>query len=390
MTDSSTAGTAAAFTSLPLQPAMQDNLQQLGYVQMTPIQAASLPLTLQGKDLIAQASTGSGKTAAFGLPLLDKLNPRWFGIQALVLCPTRELADQVATEIRRLARAQDNIKVVTVYGGVPSRNQIATLENGAHIVVGTPGRVRDHLGRGTINLNHVQTLVLDEADRMTDLGFYEEIAGIVSACPARRQTLLFSATYPEDIRRATASFLVNPLEVTVEAQHDNDKIEQRFYEIGFDERNGAVGKLLKHVLGLCGLGLFLACFGAITICRTRSVGRLLLGRLDAHSIRFVDLLRHPYACRHQRHADHSNHQHARCHTAQDSAGAPASVNAKRHREEYERERDQDAQANRPQNGQQVFLEVEHGKHDAQVTRKLRELLGNRRSRIARQRSDTRR
>jgi len=106
--------------------------------------------------------------------------------------------------------------------------------------------MRDHLGRGTINLNHVQTLVLDEADRMTDMGFYEEIAGIVSACPARRQTLLFSATYPEDIRRATASFLVNPLEVTVEAQHDNDKIEQRFYEIGFDERNGAVGKLLKH------------------------------------------------------------------------------------------------------------------------------------------------
>ncbi|NYS35645.1 DEAD/DEAH box helicase, partial [Streptococcus danieliae] len=135
---------------------------------------------------------------------------------------------------------------LTLTGGAPMRPQIASLEHGAHIVVGTPGRMRDHLGRGTINLNHVQTLVLDEADRMTDMGFYEEIAGIVSACPARRQTLLFSATYPEDIRRATASFLVNPLEVTVEAQHDNDKIEQRFYEIGFDERNGAVGKLLKH------------------------------------------------------------------------------------------------------------------------------------------------
>lgn len=110
---------------------MLANLQQLGYAQMTPIQAASLPFSLQGRDLIAQASTGSGKTAAFGLAMVDRLNPRWFAVQGLVLCPTRELADQVATEIRRLARAQDNIKVVTVYGGVPSRGAIASLENGA-------------------------------------------------------------------------------------------------------------------------------------------------------------------------------------------------------------------------------------------------------------------
>ena len=246
MTDSSTAGTAAAFTSLPLQPAMQDNLQQLGYVQMTPIQAASLPLTLQGKDLIAQASTGSGKTAAFGLPLLDKLNPRWFGIQALVLCPTRELADQVATEIRRLARAQDNIKVVTVYGGVPSRNQIATLENGAHIVVGTPGRVLDLMQRGALDIGQLQTLVLDEADRMLDMGFLADIENVVRQCPPERQTLLFSATYPDGIAKLAARFMRQPEMVKVAAQHSAGKIEQRWYEVEAEQKAATVAKLLLH------------------------------------------------------------------------------------------------------------------------------------------------
>jgi ATP-independent RNA helicase DbpA len=174
------------------------------------------------------------------------LNPAYFAIQALVVCPTRELADQVANELRRLARFADNIKVLTLCGGAPMRPQIASLEHGAHIVVGTPGRLRDHIGRGTINLATVQTLVLDEADRMVDMGFYEEIAGIVSACPARRQTLLFSATYPDDIRKASAEFLKDPVEVKVESQHDDAQIEQRFYEVGYDERNAAVARLLHH------------------------------------------------------------------------------------------------------------------------------------------------
>jgi ATP-independent RNA helicase DbpA len=238
--------TTDSFSSLPLTPAFLANLELLGYHKMTTIQEQSLPAVLEGRDLIAQAKTGSGKTAAFGIGILHKLNPAWFATQALVLCPTRELADQVANELRRLARSAGNIKILTLTGGSPMRPQIASLEHGAHIVVGTPGRLRDHLGRNTLDLSKVQTLVLDEADRMTDMGFYDEIAGIVSACPARRQTLLFSATYPDDIRRATASFLVNPLEVTVQAQHDNSQIEQRFYEIGFDQRNGAVAKLLAH------------------------------------------------------------------------------------------------------------------------------------------------
>jgi ATP-independent RNA helicase DbpA len=224
---------------------MLANLDSLGYLDMTTIQAQSLPLVLAGRDLIAQAKTGSGKTAAFGIGILHKLNPTWFAVQALVLCPTRELADQVANELRRLARSAGNIKILTLTGGVAMRPQIASLEHGAHIVVATPGRLRDHLGRDTIKLGHVQTLVLDEADRMTDMGFYDEIAGIVSACPERRQTLLFSATYPDDIRRATASFLKDPAEITVQAQHDNSQIEQRFYEVGFDNRNATVARLLS-------------------------------------------------------------------------------------------------------------------------------------------------
>lgn len=235
-----------AFANLPLTASFLANLDTLGYKEMTTIQSQSLPHVLQGRDLIAQAKTGSGKTAAFGIGILHKLNPAWFAVQGLVLCPTRELADQVANELRRLARGEGNIKVLTLTGGAPMRPQIASLEHGAHIVVGTPGRIRDHLGRGTINLDKVQTLVLDEADRMTDMGFYDEIAGIVSACPARRQTLLFSATYPDDIRNATASFLNNPVEVVAESQHSGDQIEQRFYEVGFDERDQAVGRLLKH------------------------------------------------------------------------------------------------------------------------------------------------
>jgi len=260
-----------SFSSLPLSPAFLANLDILGYKQMTAIQAQSLPAVLEGRDLIAQAKTGSGKTAAFGIGILNKLNPAWFATQALVLCPTRELADQVANELRRLARGVGNVKVLVLTGGAPMRPQIASLEHGAHIVVGTPGRIRDHLGRATLELGTVQTLVLDEADRMTDMGFYDEIAGIVSACPKRRQTLLFSATYPDDIRQATDAFLADPVEVTITSQHDNSKIDQRFYEIGFDERDAAVAKLLKHF----------APASAIAFCNTKVHCRELVESLRA-------------------------------------------------------------------------------------------------------------
>lgn len=225
---------------------MLQNLDSLGYHQMTTIQAHSLPAILEGRDLIAQAKTGSGKTAAFGLGILHHLNPSWFAVQALVLCPTRELADQVAKELRRLARCMDNIKVLTLCGGSPMGPQIGSLEHGAHIVVGTPGRIVDHLSRGSLDLKGIRTFVLDEADRMVDMGFYDEIRYIADACPKRRQTLLFSATYPDSIRQDSARFLQNPLEVKVEALHDASRIEQRFYPIEAAERNAAVAKLLDH------------------------------------------------------------------------------------------------------------------------------------------------
>ncbi|WP_028455071.1 ATP-dependent RNA helicase DbpA [Chitinilyticum litopenaei] len=236
----------AAFSSLALPPAFLQNLDSLGYQQMTPIQAASLPDALDGRDLIAQAKTGSGKTAAFGIPILHKLNPRFFGVQALVMCPTRELADQVANELRRLARHIDNVKIVTLCGGVPMGPQIGSLEHGAHIVVGTPGRLQDHLYRETLDLSRVHTLVLDEADRMVDMGFVDDITRIVRACPKFRQTLLFSATYPDAIRKIAAPFLRSPLEIRIESQHSDKLIEQRFYAVAHEERNALVSELLRH------------------------------------------------------------------------------------------------------------------------------------------------
>src|SRR5690606_13788582 len=169
---------------------------------MTPIQAQSLPCVLAGHDLIAQAKTGSGKTAAFGLGIVHKLDAAAYHIQALVLCPTRELSEQVANELRRLARAIGNIKVLTLCGGTPIRPQIESLKFGAHIIVGTPGRLMDHIERDSVDFSGLHTLVLDEADRMLDMGFYDDVAKVVSACPGTRQTLLFSATYADDIRKA--------------------------------------------------------------------------------------------------------------------------------------------------------------------------------------------
>ena len=234
------------FDSLPLKPGTLENLHSLGYQAMTPIQAASLPPALAGQDLIAQAQTGSGKTAAFALALLATLNPRRFAVQALVLCPTRELADQVTVEIRRLARAEENIKVVTLCGGVALRGQRASLEHGAHIVVGTPGRVMDHLERQYLTLEALNTLVLDEADRMLDMGFFDDIATVARQCPATRQTLLFSATYPEGIEKLAQQFMREPQRIEVKSAQAGPAIEQRFYEVTRASRYPTVAQLLNH------------------------------------------------------------------------------------------------------------------------------------------------
>ena len=259
------------FDTLPLSTATHENLRRLGYLEMTAIQAASLPAALQGRDLIAQAKTGSGKTAAFALALLAKLDARRFAVQALVLCPTRELADQVTTEIRRLARAADNIKIVTLVGGVPLRGQSNSLAHGAHVVVGTPGRVLDHRARAHLQLDSMTTLVLDEADRMLDMGFADDIAAVARQCPTQRQTLLFSATYPEGIAKLAAQFLREPVTVKVQAQHDSEQIEQRWYEVRQEQRLPTVAALLAHLRPL----------STLAFCNTKARCRELVQLLQA-------------------------------------------------------------------------------------------------------------
>jgi ATP-independent RNA helicase DbpA len=234
------------FATLPITEPMLRNLVSLGYEKMTPIQAHSLPLILAGTDVIAQAKTGSGKTAAFGIGLLSVLDVASFRIQGLVLCPTRELADQVGKEVRRLARCTDNVKVLTLCGGVPFSPQLGSLEHGAHIVVGTPGRILDHLRRGSLDLKSLRMLVLDEADRMLDMGFQEDIATIVAAAPSQRQTLLFSATYPESISAMSATVQQQPVTVKVEAIHDGVQLKQLFFLVESKERLAAVARILGH------------------------------------------------------------------------------------------------------------------------------------------------
>ena len=270
---------ATAFASLPLAPHTLQNLARLGYEAMTPIQAASLPLALAGHDLIAQAKTGSGKTAAFALTLLANLNPRRFAVQALVLCPTRELADQVTQEVRRLAAADDNIKVLTLCGGATMRPQLASLEHGAHVVVGTPGRLMDHLERGSLELSALNTLVLDEADRMLDMGFYDDIATVIQQCPKQRQTLLFSATYPEGITKLSAAFMREPKEVKLVDAPKATQIRQRFFEVREEERLHAVGLLLNHYRPV----------GTLAFCNTKQQCRDLVDVLRGQGFAALEL-----------------------------------------------------------------------------------------------------
>ena len=214
---------------------------------MTPIQALSLPSILAGKDVIGQGKTGSGKTAAFGLGVLQNLRVKRFRVQSLVLCPTRELADQVAKEIRTLARGIHNIKVLTLCGGMPMGPQIGSLEHGAHILVGTPGRILDHLEKDRIDLSELNTLVLDEADRMLEMGFQDALDAVIEAAPKQRQTLLFSATFPKQIKSVADRIMLNPEMVKVESTHDHSSIQQHFYKLeGTEARDDALELLLLH------------------------------------------------------------------------------------------------------------------------------------------------
>lgn len=239
--------TNSAFSSLSLSSEQLSNIKSIGYDEMTPIQAQGLPAVLKGKDLLAQAKTGSGKTATFAIGLLHNLDVKSYKTQALVLCPTRELADQVSKEIRLLARAIPNTKILTLCGGNPLAPQLASLEHSPHIVVGTPGRIIKHLiDKESLDLDHLKTLVLDEADRMLDMGFHDDIMQVIDRTPKNRQTLLFSATYPDEIKEISDAIQNDPLDIRLEASHDNNKIKQIFYEIEKGERTQTLVSLLHH------------------------------------------------------------------------------------------------------------------------------------------------
>jgi len=242
-----------AFSTLnALPPELLANLNELGYHTMTPVQAAALPAILEGKDVRAQAKTGSGKTAAFGLGLLQHIDAGQFVTQSLVLCPTRELADQVANELRRLARYLPNIKVLTLCGGVPFGAQRDSLQHAPHIIVATPGRLLDHLQKATVSLDALKTLVLDEADRMLDMGFSEAIVGILTHAPARRQTLLFSATWPEAIAAISSRFQRDPLNIEIDSVDALPAVEQQFFEASRRQKIPLLLSLLsKHQPASC-------------------------------------------------------------------------------------------------------------------------------------------
>ena len=237
---------SSAFATLPLRPELLTSIETLDYKSMTAIQAQALPPLLKGQDVIAQANTGSGKTAAFAIGLLNKLDVLSYRSQALVLCPTRELAEQVATEIRRLASAIANIKLLTLCGGKPMGPQLASLRHDPHIVVGTPGRILKHLEKQTLRLDGVQTLVLDEADRMLDMGFHDDIMKIIASTPATRQTLLFSATYPDGINTISSTVQRDPVEIRVEASQQSPDIEQVFIRVEKSDHIEMLYRVIAH------------------------------------------------------------------------------------------------------------------------------------------------
>ncbi len=247
-----------SFESLSLSKKLKSVLSELGFQKPTPIQEQSLPILLQGRDLIGQSATGSGKTAAFTLPILERLdkdfpdlqrNPQ---LQALILCPTRELSLQVVSEIRKLGKKHMGLKVLALTGGVPLGPQIAALEKGIHIAVGTPGRICDHLRKGTLTTESVKTLVLDEADRMLEMGFIEEMDFIFERLPSDRHTLLFSATFPASIEKLSRNIQRDPVRITIQTeQKSNPDIEQRAYVVlPFQEETFEFTDRLKLTLQL--------------------------------------------------------------------------------------------------------------------------------------------
>jgi ATP-dependent RNA helicase DbpA len=267
------------FSTLVLIDPLQRGLEEVGYGEMTPVQASSLPAILAGRDVVAEARTGSGKTAAFALGLLASLDAASVKLQGLVLCPTRELADQVSREIRRLARFIPNIKVLTLCGGVPLRPHLASLSHEPHIVVGTPGRILELIQKEALPLEAIKVLVLDEADRMLDMGFADDLRSIIAATPTQRQTLLFSATIPQSIREISRELQRDPLDITVPDEPDQTPIEQTFFELEEPQKLAALeALLLQHRPE-----------SAVVFCNTRQDVRTVAEALDARGFAVLAL-----------------------------------------------------------------------------------------------------
>ena len=220
------------FEDLELDAKIMRAITDMGFEAASPIQGQAIPLELQGLDIIGQAQTGTGKTAAFGIPLLQKIDPKNKKPQAIILCPTRELAIQVSEEIRRLAKYMHGVKVLPIYGGQEIGRQIRSLKDGVQVIIGTPGRVMDHMRRKTVKMDQIHTVVLDEADEMLNMGFLEDMETILSALPEERQTLMFSATMPQAIQRIAANFQKDPQIVrVVKKELTVPKVTQYYYEV---------------------------------------------------------------------------------------------------------------------------------------------------------------
>jgi len=267
------------FSELTLPAALARGLADVEYIEMTAVQAASVPTILAGGDVIAQAHTGSGKTAALALGLLAALESDTDTVQGLVLCPTRELADQVSREIRRLARAIPNVKVLTLCGGVPLRPQLASLAHLPHIVVGTPGRIQDLLEKQALPLQAVKVLVLDEVDRLLDMGFAESIEIVVKAVPEDRQTLLFSATIPAQIRAISRRLQRSPLDVSIEGEDTRPHIDQQFFSVEAEQKLPALRALLLEYQPE----------SAVVFCNTRQAVRSVAAELTRHGFAVLAL-----------------------------------------------------------------------------------------------------
>ena len=233
------------FEELELNPAILRAVEEMGFEQMSPIQANAIPILLEGKDVVGQAQTGTGKTAAFGIPLLQKINLKEKHLQAVVLCPTRELAIQVAEEIRKLGNFMHGVKILPVYGGQEIAKQIRSLKSGVQIIIGTPGRVMDHMRRKTVKFDNVSMVILDEADEMLNMGFREDIETILSQVPDERQTVLFSATMPQPILEIAKTYQKDAQVIrVVKKELTVPKIEQFYYEVTQKNKEDVLARLI--------------------------------------------------------------------------------------------------------------------------------------------------